>query len=492
MRRILSCAFLVAPLVFASIALAAKNDAAAKKLDEDAMGNDYLATQFARAEKKLKRALSLCEKSRCSPGVAAILHRDLFVVYFAGMGRPDDGKKELEQAFAADPNVTLDKDIANRDMIKVFDELDPKKKREREKAIDHEPVTEQRPATAIPLLVTPRSDVVAKVIVRYRKAGDETWQSAPMHKRKGAWVGEIPCGEVHGEEIDYTIEAFDAEGGSVGRAGTRDEPLQVAIRKRLEGDAPHLPDESPPSACAEAPSEEHAQETPTEAPNHLRSNWISLSVEQDLGLVTGNTTDVCTGPSQVDGPYSCFRASGSQYHGYPVLGEGDNINSGIAFATTRVLLGYDRVIAGGFTLGVRFGAVFRGASPAPEGEGAHAFLPVHAEARASYFFGSDVFMSTGVRPYLFAAGGFAQVDAQFTTPVKEDMSKPPPPNQPDNPPTQTLDVYRHAGQGFAGGGAGVFFELSPGAGVLFDAKVMQMFPTSGTVISPELGAAIGF
>src|SRR5438874_137096 len=44
------------------VALAAANDAAAAKLREAAIYQDYLATDFASAEKKLSQAIALCEK----------------------------------------------------------------------------------------------------------------------------------------------------------------------------------------------------------------------------------------------------------------------------------------------------------------------------------------------------------------------------------------------------------------------------------------------
>src|SRR5258705_3807522 len=65
-----------------SVAHAAPKDAQALKLDDDAINNDYLATKFGDAEKKLKQALGLCAKAgACSPNIVAQLHRDLGIVY---------------------------------------------------------------------------------------------------------------------------------------------------------------------------------------------------------------------------------------------------------------------------------------------------------------------------------------------------------------------------------------------------------------------------
>src|ERR1700753_366217 len=60
-------------------------DKAALHLDEEALGKDYLETNFAKAEKKLQQALSLCDgKDACSDRVHSQLPRDLAGVYLAG------------------------------------------------------------------------------------------------------------------------------------------------------------------------------------------------------------------------------------------------------------------------------------------------------------------------------------------------------------------------------------------------------------------------
>ena len=56
---------------------AGPKDKAALRLDDDALGKDYLDTNFVRAEKKLEQAIALCGKAGCSPRVLARLHRDL-------------------------------------------------------------------------------------------------------------------------------------------------------------------------------------------------------------------------------------------------------------------------------------------------------------------------------------------------------------------------------------------------------------------------------
>jgi hypothetical protein len=122
----------------------------------------------------------------------------------------------------------------------------------------------------------------------------------------------------------------------------------------------------------------------------------------------------------------------------------------------------------------------------------HAPLPVHVEGRIAYWFGSDVFSTKGFRPFLFASGGLAQVDAKLGVVVHENPNIPPPPTQTDNPPFQHLDAYRRMGQAFVGGGVGIMYAFTLGVGLVLDAKYMYLLPTAGNVLAPEFGLAVGF
>src|SRR6185437_9811624 len=79
-------------------AAAGPRDKAALRIDEEALGKDYLETNFIRAEKRLEQAISLCGKAACSPGVLAQLYRDLAVVQLAGLSKVDAAKDDLKKA----------------------------------------------------------------------------------------------------------------------------------------------------------------------------------------------------------------------------------------------------------------------------------------------------------------------------------------------------------------------------------------------------------
>lgn len=231
---------------------------------------------------------------------------------------------------------------------------------------------------------------------------------------------------------------------------------------------------------ASSEAEEPAEKT--------RKTWLSLGLAGDFAWVSGN--NVCMLESQRDNGYSCFRTASSgkleQYYGEPVIGEANAISPGIRLRTGRVLLGIDHAVADNLSVGARAGFAFGGG---PQGENdARAFLPLHLEGRFAYWFGDQPFAKTGFRPYVFAAGGLAQVDARTRVTVVESTR---PSYQPDNPPEQILVVWKKMGQGFAGLGGGIVYNLSESSGIVAEVKAMMMFPSSGQVLQPTVGYTIG-
>jgi len=167
------------------------------------------------------------------------------------------------------------------------------------------------------------------------------------------------------------------------------------------------------------------------------------------------------------------------------------------------MVGYDRLILDNLTIGIRAGFAFNGA-PDPAD-----FLPVHGEARVAYYLLKKPFASTGARPYVFAAGGLAQVDTGVKVEVLENgeacgadepndrsspCTRPSPGSQAEDPEPriQELEAYKQAGYGFAGAGAGLSY--APTAGLAFDVNVRGSvtFPAVTFVVSPSVGVTLGF
>jgi len=68
--RWLAFVAVVASVFSPSLAISAPKDAAAIKLAEDAINNDYLATNFAEAEKKLRNGIAMCGASGSGRGAS--------------------------------------------------------------------------------------------------------------------------------------------------------------------------------------------------------------------------------------------------------------------------------------------------------------------------------------------------------------------------------------------------------------------------------------
>jgi hypothetical protein len=238
-------------------AAAAPKDAAAIKLADDAINRDYLATNFAEAEKKLRSALTMCAGGGCTPVVVGRVHRDLGVVLIAGLNRADEGKQELAEAIRADPDVQLEKDLTTPEIEATFKALKtgglpPPKGGD----MVHTPPPEQRVLTAVPIYVElPEGVSPFKVIARYKPYGTPDWKTLELHKMGTGYGGEVPCMDVGTTTGDflYYVQATDGGGEVVGTSGSRTAPNKVTIKNEaLSGEPPHLPGRAPPSRCREA------------------------------------------------------------------------------------------------------------------------------------------------------------------------------------------------------------------------------------------------
>ena len=397
---------------------------------------------------------------------------------------------------------------------------------------------------------------VAKVEVRYRPFGAREWKTLTLRKMGEGFGGEIPCQDIGTTtgDLSYFIQAIGPEGDIVGTTGSRSNPVQVPIRNVIDSDPPRLPNRPAPAKCdaaADCPpglpgcdsrgkrgdkgwgascdrsseceaglvclngsceigEDDDAGEQLCELDMDCADGvsciegvcggrgkkwWVSLSFQPDLAFMSG--TDVCSPNGQQNDGYACFRQSdGIQYRGIPHEGQANAIAGGFTLATIRVLVGIDRLISDNFTAGARLGYAFNGG---PETDNGTAFLPIHAEARIAYWLGDKPFSKPkGLRPYFFLAGGLAQVDAKIPVDVKEDHGAHA--DWPDYvrddlqdfPDSQKLDAWKKMGQAFVGAGGGVMYATQANQGFFVDLKLMQMFPTSGTVIAPEIGYTMGF
>jgi hypothetical protein len=213
--------------------------------------------------------------------------------------------------------------------------------------------------------------------------------------------------------------------------------------------------------------------------------WLGIGLVQDFAFLSGK--DVCSRTSQVSGGYTCLRASGSQYHGTPVVGLAGKL-SGASLATTRVTLSSYFPI-GSFSGGLRVGYAFLGQGPQPDG--GKKFLAFHGELQGAYWFTGHAFSTKSVGFFVELAGGVAEIDGKGKATITENQSVPPPSSQLNNPPVQQLDIYQKSGSGFIGGGPGVFLPFGAAAGLLADLRLSGLFPNSGLSLSLGLSGVFG-
>jgi hypothetical protein len=237
-------------------------------------------------------------------------------------------------------------------------------------------------------------------------------------------------------------------------------------RHAVESENVELDEES----ASDEPSDSVAPAEESRDEGDAHKNWFSLSVQQDF-FMHPDSPKVCYGPD-----YTCFGPGGVEFSGHIDEGSGNRASGGIGIATTRVLLGYDRLFLERILAGARLGLALGGA---PASSVAGKFLPLHLELRGAYFFGENPFARTGLRPYVGLAAGIAEVDAH----VAVDYF--------DNGRRGVLDAWRKTGKAFAALNLGTQIALSKASAITLEARLQLMLGTSGIAPAVAIGYAHG-
>lgn len=249
-----------------------KVEAAAKALQRKAMDEDYLTTEFAKAQEKLDKAIAQCGTDKCSPQVRAQLKRDMGVVLIGGQIDPAKGTQAFVDAIKLDPSAQLDPDLKTKELEAAW--ADAKKKAaagggaaapagnggaaaaggaQPEGDFFHEPWEQQTIRTPVPVYVEYEGEEeVVKVIARYKGFGMTEWKTVELKKmgEKG-WGATLPCADMQQGVTQYYVQGFNPANDPVATSGDRNNPFKVKIvREKLE-EAPSLPDQPPPTQCAE-------------------------------------------------------------------------------------------------------------------------------------------------------------------------------------------------------------------------------------------------
>jgi hypothetical protein len=516
----LARALLLSTLFFAPAVFAGKADDQAKKSIREAMEDDYLATNMSTAVAKLRSALSTCEKSGCTKATLADLHGSLGTVYAAGLSAHEDAVAAFKKMLEADPKAKPQSAYLTADVQKAFDRAkaqvgsageEPTRPAHGAKVavLDEQPWSEQATYSPLPIYVEAPAGVKAsRVVVRYKGPADTEWREHAIKKHKGGFGGLIPCAAVEKEgELLYYVTAFDANLDRVASAGSEAEPRRVKLRAAISGRQPALPGSVPPTGCPRpvqglscetnddcpdakvcvnlACVDESSLEKPKDPEDppddgKRKRNFLSLSFSPDL-TVLSNVSDACSPKAQQDGTLACFFKGDVPYTGSPLAEDGNTLKGGVGIGSMRVLAGYDRLLGNTVTLGARVGYAFGGT---PERSGGKKYMPFHAEARGAFWLGSDPFARKGVRAYVLANGGLAEVSARLSTEVLEDDGA-------GGRRNHKLDVYKTSGQFFAGAGFGVQYAVSTEAAMVIEIAGRAMLPDFAPVIAPSLGFAYG-
>ncbi len=235
------------------------------------------------------------------------------------------------------------------------------------------------------------------------------------------------------------------------------------------GDAERVPELTDDDSDGESESVEVPREHSSRGP---KRGWFSLTLQQDL-LLHNETQPVC-GSAE----YACF-SGGNEYAGPIWPSYGNRIEGGLAFATRRVLVGFDWLFGNNFQLGARFGVAFGGGPTAGK---TSKFTPAHGELRIAYYFGRNPFGSAGVRPYLALGGGMAEVQSRIAVDFYRDAAAY---NQMKQ---ETLDAWRTSGRGFFAPTLGTQFAFSRNTAIALELRMMVMLGT--TALAPA--GSIGF
>ena len=283
-------------------------------------------------------------------------------------------------------------------------------------------------------------------------------------------------------------KAFKEAGGHGPKAAADDAEDAEEKPAKRDRSQPKEGDCTPGSDGCDAEAPAQAAAPVDSAPNRVRKNWLSLNFEQDF-LVYTAADNVCASYNGSTGSpqYACFQ--GGQQYGYTSTqqtiygGAGNHVGSGVGVSTSRLLLGFDRLVSSNFSVGARLGFAFGGGPTTFSGA---KFLPLHAELRGNYWFGTDPFASSGVRPYVGVSVGLAELDGHVSVEYYKDE-----PGYNSNS-RGTLDAWRRTGKTFAGLGFGMMIPVAGSSGIVPEVRVMEMLGAASLAFNATLGYAYGF
>ncbi len=257
-------------------------------------------------------------------------------------------------------------------------------------------------------------------------------------------------------------------------------PGQVDVHDLLHPEDVNPPPQKPEPAKPEPSKPPPIPEEPSSIPGRI--NWLSVHAMFDFAFLSDKNICSPGAPSN----YFCTDETGAKYTGRPQPND-DDVNSGFAYSTTRLVIGFERLLLPRFTAGLFAGAGFR---LGPTAEGRKAPSPIHVEARATYTFGDAAYEDFGPRfhPYVTIAGGVETVDTHVVIRVNEIPCE----SKVEPACKRDLNAFRVIGSGFGALGGGVRVRIEGRHAVRAGVRASLLFGAAGgLVFSPTLGYEYG-
>ena len=547
LRSILALAFALVVLTPSLARADAKVEAAAKALEQKAMQEDYLATDFDKALEKLNQAANKCGTEKCSSIIRAQIKVEVGVIQIAGKQNRDAGIATFVDALKIDSNVKVDEDLRSKDVDSAFAEAKNKIGSSGSPSAAPaggdfaiQPAAAQMVRTPLPVYaVYAGSETLTKVVVKYKAFGMTEWKSIEAKSMDKGWGAEIPCVDVQQGDLLYYVQGFNANNDPVATSGDRNAPFKTTVKRDFSGDAPHFPGKDPPKQCADAgdcPPDFPGCKKPAaseEAPDSsLKSEgqdceddsecqsssckdktcaageksskrpkfWLGISGEMDFVLLP-SASQVCllnpvTALPVNSSGYYCTDAGGADYPSRSDNGatnslinpnKSDQVQGGFAPGNVRIMITFDYAATANLLVGARLGYVlntYDGQAAKNEGK---TFAPIHAEVRGTWVFGRDPLANKGLAPYVMIATGVSEWDAQVAVTVA-----PVTPTEPGQ--SRTEQAWNISGPGFFSLGGGLRYAFTPRFAALFGPKLNVAFGKNASLVSlsPELGLQYGF
>ncbi len=493
-------------------ALDRRTEAAARGAIKKA-ADRYLATDYPSAIALLDKAARACGATKCTPGTKAAVLRDLGTMQFRS-GDKTAASKSFTDALALQPSLALNPDYDAADLRAAWDEAKgtgaaPAPEANAEEDFVHTPAPEQTTNTPLPVYVESPGSKFARVVVKYKGAHMNEWQSLELKRAGKGWGAVIPCGKVTAGTMRYWVEGFDANGEAAGTAGAPEHPFTVPIRDEISSEAPHLPNRPAPEQCeddegkrkgADEGEERHHTRTPEAEPSGEYSRlWIGVAGAVDfLSLPEGD--DLCaltaTGIPANQPGYYCTNPDGSDFPSRTnsaqasslFRGQAGHLDGGLHAGDVRVFFAVDYAVSPEILLGARIGYIFNSYPGSAAVTDHRAFgSRAHVEARGTYVFGDEPLRVTGFAPTVFVGAGLSEFDGHAASIATMHTAAPVPASQPVN-------VWLTDGPWFLAVGPGVRYQFSPRAAFTAALRLNATFGGLGALITygPEIGFQYGF